>query len=77
MTIATISSAAIIIGLVILLVLFLVLRDFSIARVYHMIQEMALLLAHGMLIWGRTTTVFDTAALCDAENNPEYQVDSL
>ncbi len=42
-------------------------------RMYHMIEEVALLMAQFLLFFVRTPTIMDTGALCDAESNPSYQ----
>ena len=51
--------------------------DFSIARLYHMLLEATLLIAHMIILPARTDTVFDSGRLCDAEGSPDYQPPSI
>ncbi|CAM6002017.1 unnamed protein product, partial [Sphagnum balticum] len=42
-----------------------------------MLQEISLLFAIVLSLFFRTSTILDTGALCDAQNDPGYQPPSL
>lgn len=75
----------------ILVVVFLIILDFSvryalifvysnqtqIARMYHMLQEITLLIAQFMCLFVRSPTVLDTGALCNAAADPTFNPPAL
>uniref|UniRef100_A0A914VZ39 Uncharacterized protein n=1 Tax=Plectus sambesii TaxID=2011161 RepID=A0A914VZ39_9BILA len=68
----SVSSIVLLVALGILVIIFLILLDFSLERVFHMGQEISLWLAHITILFARTRTVLDAGAFCgaDASGNP-------
>jgi hypothetical protein len=71
-TAQSLSSISLIICLCIVLVIFIILLQYSTERILHMGEEISLLLAHIVILLARTPTIGDAAAFCDdkASGNP-------
>ena len=65
-TTQSLSSLSLIICLCIVLILFVVLHQYSVERILHMGEEISLLLAQLIILLARTPTLADSAAFCDA-----------
>lgn len=73
---ASLTNIVLLVCCGILIVIYIVLIDVSLPRLYHMVQEVTLLVSLLIIMPARSPTLFDAAAFCNPDN-PDFEPPSL